>query len=226
MNKPMTMLRPQDHDEILRSALSVLADDFKHGELAFLALTSKPEGHFRDRLAYRLYMHFQQEPILVCREWRRIDLAVISLESDMPLLLLELKWMYSLNGCENKTEYFDRVIRDEKKALRAAAPTTSVYTLLLATHPKAPIPRRHFPIVKYAGEVNRSFSQSDQQKQLLYRLALPLPCGSVSTKYAAMEKSREVKYTRCQCQSYGGWLGQSLANHELRLQHRTTDKYI
>lgn len=64
-------------------------------ELAFLALTSKIELPIRDRLAYTLFRRLPE--LLVTREWRPVDLAVLSPDGKTPVLLLEAKALYTFN---------------------------------------------------------------------------------------------------------------------------------
>ncbi len=91
-------------------------------------------------MAYALYRRLLNEAVIVCREWKRVDLAIVAASDQQPIVLVELKWMYSMDVWANKVKFDDAVIADEAKALKLASVTTSVYTLLLATHPKVEIP--------------------------------------------------------------------------------------
>lgn len=78
---------------VLKSAKQ-LGDLFHKDELAYLALTQKAEHAVRDRLAFALHRNLQDFPsLLVCREWRRCDLAILEATADgsIPRLLLEAK---------------------------------------------------------------------------------------------------------------------------------------
>lgn len=145
----------RNYDDLLQSTIVSVGASFAPDELAFLALTSKPEQHFRDRMAYSLYKELQEDPVLVCREWNRIDLAVLAASDQQPLIIVELKWMYSMNAWAGRADYHNAVLEDEAKALRLASPITSVYTLLLATHPRRAIPSQYWSTMKYAADVNR-----------------------------------------------------------------------
>jgi hypothetical protein len=144
-----------DHDDLLRAAVAEAAISFDTDELAYLALTSKPEQHFRDRIAFCLYKRLKDDPVLVCREWNRVDLAVLATGDQTPNVLLELKWMYSMDAWADRDDYHRAVLEDEAKALRLATSGTSVYTLLLATHPLSKIHSQYWPAMKYASNVNR-----------------------------------------------------------------------
>lgn len=63
----------------------------REGELAYLALTSKPEFAIRDRLAFELHKRLFPEYI-VAREWKRIDMAILRNEDQPePEFLIQLK---------------------------------------------------------------------------------------------------------------------------------------
>jgi hypothetical protein len=68
----------------LENALAAIEAD--PDELAYLALTSKPEFQIRDRLAYRLHHQLDEMNRRVAREWHRVDLAL--LDQEKPLVLL------------------------------------------------------------------------------------------------------------------------------------------
>jgi hypothetical protein len=146
----------RNYDALLESTIVGVGASFAPDELAFLALTSKPEQHFRDRMAFSLYKELQEEAMLVCREWNRVDLAVLAASDQQPIILVELKWMYSMNAWAGRADYHKAVLDDEAKALRLASAATSVYTLLLATHPRRAIPSQYWATMKYASNVNRN----------------------------------------------------------------------
>jgi hypothetical protein len=70
---------------------ATLKNDFSQDELAFLALTSKAEGVLRDKIAYRIHTHRElPKGHLVCKEWKKIDLAVVNPASN-PEIFFEFK---------------------------------------------------------------------------------------------------------------------------------------
>lgn len=76
-------------DELLSAVVDV-RNEFERGELAYLALTSKPELAIRDRLAWILVRGGHR----VAREWReRCDLAVLDTDGE-PFVVLESKAVY------------------------------------------------------------------------------------------------------------------------------------
>ena len=66
----------------LEKALSNVGRDFEEDQLAFLTLTSKPELQIRDALAWHL--HRALPDLIVSREWRRTDLAVLDRAGNPP----------------------------------------------------------------------------------------------------------------------------------------------
>ncbi|WP_431993677.1 hypothetical protein [Streptomyces albogriseolus] len=76
-----------------------MATSYAPGELAYLALTSKPELTVRDRLAWTLQTRLAGA--VVAREWRNtagwIDLAVLDMAGHSPQALLELKAAYTFD---------------------------------------------------------------------------------------------------------------------------------
>ena len=80
----------------LIKSLQQTSIEFGEDELAFLALTTKIELPLRDRWAYVLYRKLSRSNLIVSREWKRIDLAV--LKDKIPLALIQLKAMYTFNA--------------------------------------------------------------------------------------------------------------------------------
>ena len=88
------MLRPQSQ---ITNGLRALGQQFRRDELAYLALTQKPEHVLRDRLAFEIHRTLPEgDPSLcVCREWKRVDMAI--LKDNVPLALLEAKAFYTFD---------------------------------------------------------------------------------------------------------------------------------
>lgn len=104
---------------------------FKKNELAYLALTSKIELPFRDRLAFQIHKHFerQTQPMrCASREWKRFDLAI--LENGEPSCLIELKAMYAFDAFSEKgiSHYAECINSDIKKMTRWRNTSTSKKT--------------------------------------------------------------------------------------------------
>lgn len=77
------------YQPLLLDVLNRLSDGFEPDELAYLALTSKPEFVIRDATAFQLYRQLTPKGLLVAREWRHSDIAI--LENDAPAAIVELK---------------------------------------------------------------------------------------------------------------------------------------
>ena len=91
-------------DQKIRSALDEIGDTFEENELAYLAVTSKIEHPFRDRLSFLLHKRYEAEGYLVAREWKRIDMAILNHEGE-PLILIELKAMYTFDAIDRAEHY-------------------------------------------------------------------------------------------------------------------------
>lgn len=158
----------------LLAALEETADG-DADELAYLAVTSKPEIQVRDRLAYALHKRLlgSNPPILVAREWarrgvargRRVDLALI--EGDQPRVLLEAKAMttYNVTVAKDRKRYRETVMRDLNStravAARAGASDAEVFALVLVTLIDGQIPPEHDDVIKYARRLRRTPFDSD-----------------------------------------------------------------
>ncbi len=142
--------------QIITDSLAALDREFQQNELAYLALTTKVEMPIRDKWAYTLYKQLKNKGINVSREWKRTDLAVI--ERGTPLALVELKAMYSFDAALDPNGvggFTDAMEKDEEKAKKLAQSVTSVYTVLLATHPHSLVTNLS-GIVKYDSGINKA----------------------------------------------------------------------
>jgi len=140
------LAHPNDIFAHIRAALSNLEKLWiGHGEeseLAYYALTSKPECPVRDKLAYALQVRLAPS-LVVDREWRRVDLAVRSIPERCPKLVLEVKAMAAADCCRKsearKDEYKGCLANDLRKLRNTVArckegPAPPGALLLLATH--------------------------------------------------------------------------------------------
>jgi len=126
--------------EELAEWLEAAAASFAPGELAYLALTSKIERPLQDRLAWLL--HTRPPALVVSREWRATDIAILSAGAESPLVLLEAKAMYSFDvPWEHRAGATadPRLMQQDIAKARALDPhgTADVYALALAAHPTA-----------------------------------------------------------------------------------------
>jgi hypothetical protein len=142
--------------DLLTTELAGLGERFATNELAYLALTSKPEHAVRDRLAFALHEKLAPDT-LVAREWFRTDLAILRRPAE-PVLLVELKSIYSFDAATARYDistWTSRMEDDEAKA-RCLGPGASVCTILLATHPGGDLSPADFAAVKYGSGVTRA----------------------------------------------------------------------
>ena len=140
----------------LSEELANIGSLFHPNELAYLALTQKVEHAVRDRLAFALHRKLiEGDSLLVCREWNRIDLALI--QDSSPLVLLEVKAQYTFDILKAGVphSYPELLLQDVQKIAPRCGANTEVFTLLLATHPYAAPDTRYRDAVKYYSDVVR-----------------------------------------------------------------------
>jgi hypothetical protein len=160
----------------LTQAIHDAAADFESGELAFLALTSKIEMPFIDRLAFRLHQRFHSQNLMVAREWPiptpsgrppRADLAI--LKPSGATVVVEGKAMYSFDPTRNSatnTRFVERMQSDLDRLTEAALAAVPIYCLLLATHPLTPVPERLHHGIKYPRKINSAFDRIGSESQI------------------------------------------------------------
>jgi hypothetical protein len=145
--------------ELIRAAMSTslsgVAASFDPDELAYLAVTSKVELPLRDRLAWLLHQELSPE-LIVAREWRRADLAV--LRGPEALAQVEAKAMYSFDVLSDvgRQAYVQKLLSDAAK-MHALAPGSDTYLLALVTDVAGDIPvvlRKH--VIKYSAGIRKA----------------------------------------------------------------------
>ncbi|MCC6140184.1 MAG: hypothetical protein IT389_06155 [Nitrospira sp.] len=124
--------------------------DKKRGELAYLALTSKPEFVIRDRLAWELHNKQLPPEFIVAREWKRIDIAILrKQDKPTPASLIQLKTWSLFTFIDEAQKHFLEVCKDIDKCEKKGKECL-VYALVLATHIGARLPdKRYDGVVKY-----------------------------------------------------------------------------
>ena len=145
-----------EYQPLLLDTLNQLSAKFEPDELAYLALTSKPEFVIRDAIAFQLYRQLNPQGLLVAREWRRSDIAI--LENDAPVAIVELKSMYTFDT--SKASYQQAVVADIEKARGVANQETQVFALLLVTHPSGVVDMKFSNVVKYIDALNKAYTIS------------------------------------------------------------------
>src|SRR3989344_4463942 len=101
----------------IKNSLRGIANKFGKNELAFLALTTKIELPFRDRWAYALYQKLNKVGLIVSREWRRVDMAI--LEKNKQVALIELKAMYTFDALDEAGFYKEAIEQLKMDAVKA-----------------------------------------------------------------------------------------------------------
>jgi hypothetical protein len=151
-----------DPDWIVR-CLEEVGTDFQDGEIAFLALTGKPENPIRDRVGWRLQCELGPE-ILVSREWRRRDLAILrASDPSVPLAVLEFK--AGLTNEVGRPEKFARWLDEDVAKLRTARlGDAALFWIAILVAVDTEIGRPLNEVVKYRSLYNVSRS-ADQRRQ-------------------------------------------------------------
>ena len=166
-----------DAIEIVHRSLQQFTSAFEKDELAYLALTSKPEFVVRDHIAWKLHQQLP-DPRTSAREWRpsgrseswRADLAVLDIgeEETRPELLLEVKSCYSFDAIksEKARERFPikAVSDDIDKSFAYAEEDTAVLALLIVVHPRSSIDTRMLPAIKYGSHINSCLRKSGERE--------------------------------------------------------------
>lgn len=148
----------------LRRSLGTLEGEFQHDELGYLALTTKIELPLRDRWAFSLHKTLGPKGYCIAREWNagsrsRIDLAI--LKRQVPMVLVELKAMYTFDAVSDKCRHVDfvgKLSTDIERASQVGG-DPQVYGVLLAAHPEKEIDGSYHGIVKYPDPINRAIRQ-------------------------------------------------------------------
>ncbi len=122
----------------------------RHGELAYLAVTSKIERPLRDKLAFQLHKLLKPKRRLVSREWgqkrrgrkKHFDLAILSADGTAEVII-EIKAMGSPNAFKPKQieKYSNKMRKDIKKCTEQFTDgKTKIFAILFATHPTSKFP--------------------------------------------------------------------------------------
>ncbi|MCX7292769.1 hypothetical protein [Janthinobacterium sp.] len=163
-------------EENLISALRGVESAFSRDELAYLALTQKVEQAFRDKLAFVLHQRLDNSRFLVCREWKRADLAV--LEGGRPVLILEAKAGYTFDILNDKGYDFQNLVAADLKKTSILISklgldtSPSVYALVIATHPSMAPHDRFSDAIKYLPGITRFANASNNRESVCKRMDL------------------------------------------------------
>jgi len=162
------------------SALKAIPSQFSKNELAYLALTSKPEARIRDALAWGLY-ESAPEGYLVTREYSegslRYDLGIVDASNGQnhPTAFLEAKLHFTFDFSEGVSDRLKKVIFSDITKLEKRVGASclgseeSTFFLHVLVTPLAPIGPEVLDIVKYQTRINRSFRRSADAGQVRRR---------------------------------------------------------
>lgn len=150
---------------ILTQAIIRAGSSFGEGELAYLALTSKVERPFLDRVASALHQNAGVSRWLVAREYHvraagRADIAI--LHGTDVVGIVEGKAMMVADCVRPepiRRQYADAMQRDLDRFLAASLPHAAAYCLLLGVHPTERVPAGLKVAIKYSRPINRAFGK-------------------------------------------------------------------
>jgi hypothetical protein len=146
----------------MQAELGELAARFAPNELAFLALTSKVELPIRDRLAFALSRRLK-DSFLVAREWRSVDLAVLSRDvPQSPRMLLEVKSWYTFDLVGRSVVRVVQMARKDRAKLLGLPGLPSaaqLFVLVLATHPLSVIGPDLAQVAKYSAGISAGITR-------------------------------------------------------------------
>ena len=139
---------------VVRKALG----SFETDELAYLALTGRPDLSLRDRIAFKLHTSPSTEAAqwTVSRDYRRVDLAVLRHDLSAAAVI-ELKSIFAHEALlPSKLPALRATLHAEiDKCLAASSEKCDSYLIVGLTHALARIPTHLFRTVKAAAEINR-----------------------------------------------------------------------
>lgn len=149
----------------IKKALGNVSGAFQKDELAFLALTSKPELQFRDRLAFQLHEQLRDR-ITVAREWKRVDLAFLN--GNEPQALIQLKALSLFKFISESPSIEKTAYKDIKKCGERSC---KAYSLIIATHIESDfLPEQFYAsykgVVKYLKGWRKAFSEYESSFRL------------------------------------------------------------
>lgn len=124
-----------------------------------MSLTGKPELHLRDKLAFDVQNKLTDR--LVCREWRRQDIAILPRGSDAADAIIEAKVFYTFDGVvPNKLRRMKEALSDDIGKMKRNGPNAERMTLLFLVHPQTLIPEALYEAIAYARRVNQVYRKN------------------------------------------------------------------
>ena len=176
----------------LLGAVTAAAGSFEPDELAYLAVTGKIELPFRDRLAWRLQRQPEHQDLVIAREWRRADLALLLGAELCALIEAKALYTFDVHSAANLKKYLGYVRADLAKA-NALADRTPAFALVLLTHVTGVIPvhlRAH--VVKYSHGVAKLQGRTEAREAAVAILTRELSKvgGAAGTEHRSFDAGR------------------------------------
>ncbi len=159
------------NDQKIIGAVRSTFDEFRRyetaDELSYLAVTSKIEITFRDRLAFLLHRDYFGAGYLVAREWERVDLAMVAPATGRPETLIDVKAAHSFDASKSAPWFVREISDDLVKARRIGGPETDIYALLIVTHVAGRIEPRYEKVIRNSVGINRAIERMRSHEHVL-----------------------------------------------------------
>jgi len=179
-----------DLSEIVASLDRLANNQTMHPSRAWIAATGKPELSIRDEMGSDIAAHHPN--LVVAREWRRHDLAVLGLHGGC-LAVIEGTALYDfdlLRGPQSR-EYRQKLSKDSKK-LRSTKPVLPLL-LILMTSVRTEVPAELNGVVKYSGYINSHLRKDGSELKSRGHAAVLKLIAEVGTlQHSVQLTSREV----------------------------------
>lgn len=183
---------------LIQKNLRNFGDEFKAGELAFLSLAGKSENHLRDRLAFALHKRLKGG-LLVSKEWKRHDIALLQLNNPDPHALFELKVFYTFDAVvPNKLKRLKSAIIKDRDKLTQHIKCQRRFILIFVVHPEREIPKHYFEVVAYAGRINKAYRNNGGAKKVKER------CRKNIGKFFQKKDFKKVVFGELRAGSFAG----------------------
>lgn len=175
-----------------------------------MALTSKPELHIRDRLAFELHSRLEATNRVVAREWHRADIAILS--QGCPEAIVELKALslFAILNQRNLDRLLFAMQSDAAKARSLCGDGAEVYLLLIAAHAES-VPAPLFQgVVKYLSGLSDAYGEHEDSERIVAIAQETIDSRFYGWLEPTTTGSPEAKSLAFLCHSITGSLVQSM----------------
>ncbi|MFP8488490.1 hypothetical protein ACKGJO_05260 [Gracilimonas sp. Q87] len=157
-----------DYRTFLKNKFETVVENLSNntGKLAYLSLTSKPEGPIRDEYAWLLQEELQSstDNLISAREYSRYDLAVLKIPENSEIKneeevkhIIEFKVGSAASfrgGLQQADKFVNRVVSDFQKAYENDIDLNKITSAFIAVEPLQEIDNNQRSYIKYAARSN------------------------------------------------------------------------